>query len=67
MFTAAVSEESPCTCWIGQLDLDIVNGVSRITNERIHPIDLDSKVDGSIIDLKFLNEQILLMLCQPKG
>lgn len=67
MFTAAVSIESPRTLWLGKSQLKIVNGVSEIQPTHIGPVDLGNKTGGPILDLKFLNEQQLLLLCQPEG
>ncbi|PSS03857.1 anaphase-promoting complex, cyclosome, subunit 4-domain-containing protein [Coniella lustricola] len=67
MFTAAVSMESPCTLWLGKSQLNIVNGVSEIQPTQVVSVDLLTRSGGPILDLKFLDEQQLLLLCRSEG
>lgn len=63
-----VSEERPHTVSIFKSKIEIINGVSSAALTELAMVsDVDPEKDGRIIDVKFLDDQILVVLCQKEG
>ncbi|KAI3401223.1 hypothetical protein diail_11929 [Diaporthe ilicicola] len=66
-YTAVVSEENPLDIGIFETKIEVINGISSAPSTALYYIRcLDPGSDGRIIDIKFLNEQVLLALCLSK-
>ncbi|KAL1880735.1 hypothetical protein Daus18300_001349 [Diaporthe australafricana] len=66
-YTAVVSEENPLDIGVFETKIEVINGVSSAPSTALYSIHcLDPGSDGRIIDIKFLNEEVLLALCLSK-
>lgn len=62
-----VTEEKPYTVGIFENKIEIINGISSAPSMDYTHVDMDAKSEGRIIDIKFLSDQVLIILCQPEG
>lgn len=63
-----VSEEKPHTVEIFESKIEIINGVSSAAlTELAMGSNVDPDKDGRIIDVKFLSDEVLVVLCQKGG
>lgn len=53
---------------IFETKIEVINGISSAPSTAFYPIHcLKPGGDGRIIDVKFLNDDVLLALCHSKG
>lgn len=53
---------------IFETKIEVINGISSAPSTAFYPIHCLKPVgDGRIIDVKFLNDDVLLALCHSKG
>lgn len=53
---------------IFETKIEVINGISSAPSTAFYPIHcLDPGGDGRILDAKFLNDDVLLALCNSKG
>lgn len=62
-----VTEEKPHTIGIFENKIEIIRGISGKPSMDFRQIELDPANVGRVIDIKFLSEHILVVLCQPEG
>lgn len=63
---AVVTDEHPHTVGMFENKIEIINGVSSISSSTHDRIDMAPE-EGSIIDIKFLSDHVLIILCQAAG
>lgn len=67
-YTAVVSEESPFDIGIFETKIEIINGISSAPSTAFYfGARLDPNAESRIIDIKFLNQEVLLALCHSEG
>lgn len=67
-YTAVVSEENPYDVGIFETKIQIIDGVSSAPSTAFYYISrLDPHTDSRVVDIKFLNEEVLLALCHSEG
>lgn len=67
-YTAVVSEENPFDVGIFETKIEIINGVSSAPSTAFYYVShLDPHTDSRVVDIKFLNEEVLLALCHSEG
>lgn len=64
---AVVTDEKPHRVGIFENKIEIINGVSSILSTSHDYINLDPEKEGRIIDVKFLNDHVIVILCQSEG
>lgn len=64
MYTAVVSEDRPHTIGVFETNIEIINGISSAPKISYGSTDLDLGHAARLIDMKFLNASVLLVLCQ---
>lgn len=47
--------------------IEIINGISSAPSTDYTYVDMDVNSEGRIIDIKFLSDRVLVILCQPEG
>lgn len=62
-----VTDENPHRIGIFENKIEIINGVSSVSSTNFNHIDLDPEKEGRIIDVKFLSDHVLVILCQQEG
>ncbi|KAJ0118432.1 hypothetical protein J7T55_009215 [Diaporthe amygdali] len=66
-YTAVVTEENPFEIAIFETKIEVINGISSAPSTALYYSHcLDPGSDGRIIDIKFLDEEVLLALCHSK-
>lgn len=67
-YTAVVSAENPLDVGIFETRIEIINGISSAPSTAFYvTASLDPHVDGRVVDVKFLNREVILALCHPEG
>lgn len=68
-YTAVVSEERPYVVNLFETKVEIINGISSSPSTECRSIEVGMGLDtnGRLIDIKFLNDEVLLALWQPEG
>lgn len=68
-YTAVVSEEDPFDIGVFETKIEIINGISSAPSTSFYSVArLDPQAgDSRVIDVKFLNEEVLLALCHSEG
>lgn len=64
---AVVTDENPHRMGVFENKIEIINGVSSVSLTSYNHVNLDPEKEGRIIDVKFLNDYVVVMLCQPEG
>ncbi|KAJ4424298.1 hypothetical protein N0V82_000998 [Gnomoniopsis sp. IMI 355080] len=67
VYTAVLSKERPHTVNIFEIKIEIINGISSAPTVSHAQLDLDLSHTALLLDLKFLNDKVLLLLCQEEG
>ncbi|ROV94685.1 hypothetical protein VSDG_06139 [Cytospora chrysosperma] len=67
-YTAVVSEENPFDVGIFETKIEIINGVSSAPSTAFYYVSCsDPHTDSRVVDIKFLNGEVLLALCHSEG
>lgn len=67
-YTAVVSEGHPFDIGIFETKIEIINGISSAPSTALYSsARLDPDTDSRVIDIKFLDEEVLLALCCSDG
>ncbi|KUI64076.1 Anaphase-promoting complex subunit 4 [Cytospora mali] len=67
-YTAVISEGDPCNVGIFETKIEIINGISSAPSTAFYSgARLDPQTDCRFVDIKFLNEEVLLALCHSGG
>ncbi|KAK7736209.1 hypothetical protein SLS53_007044 [Cytospora paraplurivora] len=67
-YTAIVSAENPLDIGIFETRIEIINGISSAPSTAFYvSASLDPHADGRVVDVKFMNEEVVLALCHPEG
>lgn len=67
-YTAVVSEENPFDVGIFETKIEIINGVSSAPSTAFYYVSRsDPHTDSRVVDIKFLNGEVLLALCHSEG
>lgn len=67
-YTAVVSDESPFDIGIFETKVEIINGISSAPSTAFyHGARLNPDTESRVIDIKFLNEEVLIALCHSEG
>lgn len=67
VYTAVLSEETPHTVGIFETKIEIINGISSAPLVSYTSKDLELSHAAQILDIKFLNDDFLALLCQEEG
>lgn len=62
-----VTEEKPHRVGIFENKIEIIRGISSKPSTNFQQLELDPASVGRVIDIKFLSEHILVVLCQSEG
>lgn len=67
VYTAMITEERPHTVGIFETRIEIINGISSAPTSSYASTDLEVSHTTRLIDIKFLSDKVLLVLCQEEG
>lgn len=67
VYTALLSEERPHTVGIFEAKIEIINGISSAPTVSYASMDIELSHAVRPLDIKFLNDRVLLLLYQEEG
>lgn len=67
VYTAVLPEARPHTVEIFETRIEVINGISSTPTVFYTSTDLGLSHAAQLLDIKFLNDKVLLLLCQEEG